>query len=750
MFSKKNSPNINFPSYGVKVSYDMKSVRLSDSTSALKQQGSPSPTSENTNQLSVDLMESNAEVWFDAGNVFISKGEYGKGIECFTRAIALQPGHLFSVYNRAGAYLALGSLNEALTDYQAAEKIDPGLLLAKYNSGVVWQMMGMKAEALACFLRVLEIQSDHLEALYNAGCILLEDRRYVESLEYFDRAVRINSTVAEIHNNRATALQKLGDKFNALKGYQKALSINPKFVDACCNYGILLADFNRHQEAIDILVKAVKLGASSASAWHVLGMSQSEVGHKGEALVSLKRALKLDPGEGGLLSDILHMKMKVCDWDGLVDLRKEVIDQVDKSLVPVNPFSFITNFDDLLRQRKSAEKYVETIFGAISRENLKSHIRSDRKIRIGYYSSDFQEHATMHLIIEVLEAHSHENFEWYAFNFGGVEQGVMRGRVRRAMDHFIDVQEWSDEQIAKKSRDLCIDIAVDMKGFTGNSRFGIFYRRCAPIQVAYLGYPGTCGSDCIDYVIADKILIPEEFSFGYSENIAWMPDCYQANNSKREISNIGLTRHAMGLPENCFVYCSFNGNYKITPEQFDCWMRILRAVENSVLWIYIDNDIAKENLLKAAAARSIDPKRLVFATSMKNEEHLARYKLADLFLDTYPCNAHTTASDALWAGVPVLTYAGKSFASRVAASLLTILEMQELVTCSLEDYEMKAIEIGSKPAYLNNLKKSLFDNNKKSTLFDGKLFAQRLEMGYRTMYERHCAGLKPAAMKIPA
>jgi predicted O-linked N-acetylglucosamine transferase (SPINDLY family) len=748
MQEKEKSTKLSFSSYGAKISYGMPSIRMPEMKVKSAQQKPLPKISEIKAELIDPEIESNPEVWFEAGNSNIANKKYKESIECYTRAIALKSDHLFSIYNRAGAFLALGNLESALRDYQLSEKIDPNLFLAKYNAGAVLQKMGLKKEALECFLRVLMIQPSHVESLYNAGCILLEEKKYKQSLEYFDRALRVNNSIAEIHNNRATALQKLGDKFNALKGYQYALSINPKMADANCNYGILLADFNRHEEAANSLKMGISLGASSASAWHVLGMSQSELGKKKEALASLQKAMTLDSDEAGLLSDMLHMKMKLCDWEGLGELRKRVIEQVDSGLVPVNPFSFITSFDDLLRQRKAAEKYVKELFGSQNSSVAKPLKKSGGKIRIGYYSSDFQEHATMHLIVEMLLAHSHDDFEWFAFNLGDKEEGVMRARVQRAMDHFIDVQDWSDEQIAQKSRELNIDIAVDLKGFTGNSRFGIFYRRCAPIQVAYIGYPGTCGASCIDYIIADRIVIPEKYACGYTENVIRMPGCYQANNSKRKTSAMELTREDVGLPRDSFVYCSFNGNYKITPEQFDRWMEILSEVKNSVLWVYVDSDIAQENLIQAALARGVDSRRLVFAKPMKNEEHLARYKLADLFLDTYPCNAHTTASDALWAGVPVLTHAGQSFASRVAASLLSALDMPDLITHSPGEYVARAVEIGDSRARLNDLKDRLGYNRKNADLFDGKLFAENLEMAFRVVYERYLNGLEPTALNM--
>jgi predicted O-linked N-acetylglucosamine transferase (SPINDLY family) len=365
------------------------------------------------------------------------------------------------------------------------------------------------------------------------------------------------------------------------------------------------------------------------------------------------------------------------------------------------------------------------------------------KIRIAYYSADFLNHATAHLMAELFERHDKEKFELIAFSFGPDANDEMQVRVSQAFDQFIDVTALSDLEVAQLSRELGIDVAVDLKGLTQDSRLGIFSYKAAPIQVSYLGYPGTLGADYIDYLIADKTLIPVQSQQHYSEKIVYLPNSYQVNDRHRVIAPTQFTKQELGLPQDAFVFCCFNNNFKITPDVFDTWVRILKAVDKSVLWLFQDNPTAATNLQKEAALRGLDPTRLVFAKRMDLPEHLARHKSADLFLDTLPYNAHTTASDALWAGLPVLTCMGESFASRVAASLLNAIGLPELITQTPEDYEALAIELATNPGKLQSIKAKLAANRLTTPLFDTALFTKHIEAAYVQMYQRYQADLPP-------
>jgi predicted O-linked N-acetylglucosamine transferase (SPINDLY family) len=344
---------------------------------------------------------------------------------------------------------------------------------------------------------------------------------------------------------------------------------------------------------------------------------------------------------------------------------------------------------------------------------------------------------------EIFERHDRSRFEVTAFSFGPEKQDAMRARVSKAFERFVDVRGLQDAGVAALARKLSVDIAVDLKGHTEDARPGIFAQRAAPVQVAYLGYPGTMGAGYMDYIIADATVIPEAHKEHYTEKVVWLPDSYQANDSTRPISSRTYSRGLEGLPETGFVFCCFNANYKFLPGTFDAWMRILKHVQGSVLWLIEDNAEAVANLRKEAVRRGVDAGRLVFAGRLPQAEHLARQRLADLFLDTLPCNAHTTTSDALWAGLPVLTRSGETFAGRVAASLLKAVGLPELVVATQEAYEALAIALASDPARLAAIRRKLSAARLTSPLFDAARFAHNIEAAYVAMHERHLAGALP-------
>jgi predicted O-linked N-acetylglucosamine transferase (SPINDLY family) len=367
---------------------------------------------------------------------------------------------------------------------------------------------------------------------------------------------------------------------------------------------------------------------------------------------------------------------------------------------------------------------------------------------VGYFSADFHNHATGYLMAELFELHDKSQFELVGLSFGPIANDEMRQRLEKSFDQFIEVGRKSDVEVARLSRDLNIDIAVDLKGFTQDARTGIFAHRAAPIQLNYLGYPGTLGADYMDYIIADRTLIPLESQSCYTEKVVYLPNSYQVNDRKRLISDRQFTRQELGLPENGFVFCCFNNNYKILPATFEGWMRILKAVEGSVLWLFQVNAWAVDNLKKEAEKQGIAPDRIVFAEWLPLPEHLARHRQADLFLDTFPYNAHTTTSDALWAGLPVLTLMGRSFASRVAASLLNAVGLSELITSTQEKYEALAIELALNPNKLADIKLKLANNRMTTPLFDTLCFTKHLEAAYIEMHGRYHAGLEPDHISI--
>ena len=441
--------------------------------------------------------------------------------------------------------------------------------------------------------------------------------------------------------------------------------------------------------------------------------------------------------------------MHLSDWSDLQNKLEQLEASVSEELMVSEPFPVIGLVDKSELQLKATKIYINEKHPAHGDSDLFKSRPAGVKIRIGYYSADFHSHATSFLMAELFEEHDSLAFELYGFSFGPDTQDEMRSRIASGFDYFFDVTKKSNREVAQMSRDLGIDIAVDLKGITENCRVGIFAEQCAPIQVNYLGYPGTLAAPYYDYIVADKTLIPQESQQYYTEKIIYLPHSYQVNDSKRKISQKLFTRQELGLPESGFVFCCFNSNYKILPATFDVWMRILKAVNGSVLWLLQDNPTATKNLRKEAETRGVDSSRLVFAPRMKLEEHLARHRLADLFIDTLPCNAHTTASDALWAGLPILTQIGQSFPARVAASLLNAMDLSELATKTSEEYESKAVDLANDTAKLAQMKKKLEQNRRTSPLFDGQLFARHIEAAYVEIHLRHLSGKKPDHVYVP-
>ena len=548
--------------------------------------------------------------------------------------------------------------------------------------------------------------------------------------------------------NKGVTLHELKRYDEAIVHYDKALGLKPEYAEAWSNKGVTLHELKRYDEAIAHYDKALSLKPGFAEAWSNKGVTLNEFKRFDEAIAHYDKALSLKPDIDWASGDLLHIKMKICDWSALAESLEDIAKKVVANEKVAQPFTLLALNDDVLLHKKSSEIYVQSrypfnpVLGPIPRRP------QSQKIRVGYFSADFHNHATGYLMAEFFELHDKSQFELVGFSFGPITNDGMRQRLEKSFDQFIEVGNRPDIEIARLSRDLNMDIAVDLKGFTQDSRTGVFAHRAAPIQVNYLGYPGTMVADYIDYIIADKTLISPELQSCYSEKVIYLPDSYQVNDRKRLISERQFTKQELGLPEGSFVFCCFNNNYKILPATFEGWIRILRAVEGSVLWLLQDNSWAVENLKKEAEKQGVAPDRLVFAERLPLPEHLARHRQADLFLDTFPCNAHTTTSDALWAGLPVLTLMGRSFASRVAASLLNAIGLPQLITFTQKEYEALAIELATNPKKLVDIKLKLARNRLNAPLFDTPLFTKNLEAAYIKMMEQYQADLQPDHMAI--
>jgi len=655
-----------------------------------------------------------AEAFYNRGNALRELKENAAAADSYDRAIALKADYLEAYLNRG---LALSQLNEhaaALASYERAISIRPDYADLHYNRGNELRSLGRHEQAIASYERAVSLKPGHADAFINLGGTQVELRRYSAALSSYDQAIALRPDYAEAHFDRGGALQHLGRYSAAIASYEAAIQLRPDYAEAHAGRARALRELGRYESAVESYDRAIAL-QSEASA------------HRGTRR---------------------HTKMQICDWRDLEADLERISGDIDNGTAAPNPFYILTLADSAALQRRAAELWVRTQGPLLpSLPEIAKRERAER-IHVGYFSADFHEHATAYLIAQLFELHDRSRFKITAFSFGPDSQGEMRGRLRAGCDAFIDVRDRSDAEVAMLARAKHVDIAVDLKGFTQGHRAGIFAERAAPLQVSYLGYPGTMGAPYMDYLVADPMLIPVEHRCHYSEKILYLPDSYQVNDTRRAISARSFTRTELGLPETGFVFCCFNNSYKILPGVFARWMRILARVPGSVLWLLGDNPAAIRNLRQAAAARHIDPLRLVFADRIDLKDHLARHRAADLCIDTLPCNAHTTASDALWAGLPVLTCAGEAFGARVAASLLTAIGLPELIASSPEHYEDLAVHLAAHPRQLAETRQRLGEQRGTAPLFDTPLFARNLEAAYTAIYERLQANLAPEHLDV--
>ncbi|MGP8260357.1 MAG: tetratricopeptide repeat protein [Acidobacteriaceae bacterium] len=682
------------------------------------------------------------------GNTLHALQQYQAALESCDKAVLLKPDFAEAHNNRGNALYALQQYQAALESYGKAVLLKPDFAEAHNNRGNAFQALEQYQAALESYDKTILLKPEFAQAHNNRGSVLHALQQYQAALESYDKAILLNPDCVEAYNNRGNTLHALQQYQAALESCNKAIYLNAELGEGYNNLGITLYSLQQYEAALASYDKAIRLKPEFADAYFNRATTLQVLEKYQEALDCYDKVILLRPGYPYAHGSRTYMRRFLCDWKDSENECRQLEAAIDRGEKAAIPFTVLAVSGSPELQRKAAEIYVRdkapssSFAAAISRRPKRD------RIRIGYFSADFYNHATSYLMAELFERHDRTKFEIMGFSFGPDTADEMSKRVSAAMDRFLDVRFMTDREVAQLSRNLEVDIAVDLKGFTRDARTGIFAERAAPIQVNYLGYPGTMGAGYIDYLIADHALIPEVSQRHYSEKIVYLPDSYQVNDSQRPISAKPCTRAGEGLPETAFVFCCFNHSYKISPAVFYIWMRILDRVEGSVLWFLENNPSAVVNLRKEAARRGISPERLVFAKRLPLAEHLARQKLADLFLDTSPYNAHTTASDALWGGLPVLTCVGETFASRVGASLLRAMDLPELVTESEAEFEQLAVELAHDAQRCQTLRMRLQQNRMTAPLFDTQSFTRHLEAAYCAMIERYQAGLPPEHIQI--
>jgi protein O-GlcNAc transferase len=696
----------------------------------------------NSYEKTLEIEPDFAEAHNNLGNVFKELKQDDAAVQSYKKALVLKPDYVEAQYSLGITLQNLGQLEAAVNCYEKVLVIKPNFAEMYNNLGVVHQELGQLDAAVKQLENGLTIKPDFAEAHNNLGNVFKELDQNDDAVKCFEKALVIQPNYAEAHNNLGIVLIKLDHLDDAVQCYEKALSIKPDFADAYFNLGLAFMQLKRFDDAYNSNEKALTLTSDFAEGYAVQGRIFYCKKQLDEALISFERAYAIKPNLDFILGELLKTKMHLCIWDYLPIYLNELIKKINNSEKTIDPFSLLALIDDSELQRKASELHVNYKYPQSYLLSKISHYQKHKRIRVGYFSADFRDHPVGYLTAALYETHDRSQFEIHAFSFGPDTKDKMNLQIKAGVDHFHDVRAKSDKDIVMLARSIEIDIAVDLGGYTEDARTGVFAMSSAPIQISYIGYLGTLGINYYDYIIADQTTIPEKNQKYYSEKIAYLPS-YQVNNSEEEISDTFFTRKDLGLPETGFVFCCFNNTFKITPTIFDSWCRILSEVEGSVLLIYADNDTAKKNLTKEIVARGINSNRLIFGGRLLKLEYMARYRVADLFLDTHPYNAGTTASDALRMELPVLTFLGSSFASKMAASLLRAVNLPELIKVTQLEYESFAIELALNPEKFKIIKDKLVNNLPTALLYDTPAFTRHLESAYNKMYERYHDRLEP-------
>ena len=638
------------------------------------------------------------------GLLRFQQGNFAAALDVMSRALAVAPqnSQVQLLAQRGEALLQLERMDEAVADFDKALAGDP-------NQVAAWNNRGLALNAL---------------------------KRFDQALDSFDRAIELSPQSVEVHNNRGDTLREMRRFDEALKSFSEALRLKPDDWASLTNRAVALSVMGRIDEAIADYDRSLALAPNTPAALHARGnLNWTHKAKLAPAMGDLERLVTIAPDYPFARGSLMRLKMTAARWDDFAEQKKILDDGVKTDKSVVEPFIYLALSDRPLELQRCARLYAKTRFPPQRPLCKKGARRSKDKIRVGYVCGEFRAHATLYLMAGLFEAHDKKAFEILAFDNGGSDGSPLRARFEAAVPNIIDIRQMSDAEAAARIHGLGIDILLDLNGYSGSQRLGIFAHRPAPLQVSYLAYPGTLGAPYMDYILADAVVIPQGDGKYFDEKIVRLPHSYQINDRDRPIAE-PPTRGQAGLPEKAFVFCNFNHANKFTPSTFTLWMKVLAQAPGSILWLLTPDPIAQNNLRREAEKRSVDPGRLVFAPALPFEQHLARLKLADLFLDGLPYGAHTTASDALWAGLPVLTCRGTAFAGRVAASLLTAVGLPELITTSYADFEKLALRLAREPAVLKKVQGKLAKNWAHAPLFDTKATTKAIETAYRMMLEQ--------------
>jgi len=665
----------------------------------------------------------------------------------YRKILELDNMHVNALHMLGTIYLERGAVKEAAVLIKKSLAVFPQQPDAWCNLGLCMEKIEDANGALAAYEKSLQLRPNFPGALYNRAALFRKQRNYEAALSDLEIAISLQPNFINAINNKGNVLTDMGRIEEAVASFTVAISLKPEYPETYNNRGVCFWKLKNYEAAVSDYDSALLIKPNYFSAILNRAAALYDLGNYELASDAVKKALSIQPNEPEACALQFNIAARSCDWKNYTDHIDAISNAVtnDKMLAP---FTVLTAIDNAAVQYHAAKTWAASFeivrLPAMTLPNAMLEVKKDKRLRIAYLSADFHEHAVAYAMARVFECHDKSQFECYAISLGTSKPSLMRERIIRAFEHFVDARLWSDKAIVDFIHQQQIDILIDLAGYTQGYRLAVLAQKPAAIQINYLGYPGTSGLSVIDYIIADKTVIPESSFQFFSEKVIHVAGSYLCSDPTRALDEHLPSRAELGLPENSFVFCCFNHHYKITPHWFELWMRVLHAVNNSVLWLSASNDLAQKHLQQKAVACGVDASRLVFAErTPEPSQHLSRLRQADLFLDTLPYNAHATATDALWAGIPLVTCAGQSFPARVAASLLMAIDMPELITDSPAAYEARAVELALHPEQLLAIRNKLAIQKVHSSLFDAANATRKLECAYSAVWERHQAGLPP-------
>jgi protein O-GlcNAc transferase len=692
----------------------------------------------------------NPAIAYNRANLLRDMGRLKDALAGYDTALAIKPDNVAALGNRGAVLHIMTRYEEAVESYDRALALSPNDTDAHSNRANALVMLARYVEALGGYGKALAAKPNHVAALFGCGNALAKLGRPEEALASYDRALGLEPGNAEILCNRAMALDQLDRFEEALAAFDAAIATAPQRAETFSNRGLLFMHTRRYEDAITDYTKALALKPDYAEALYGRASALVELNRQDEAIAAFKQLLGRYPEYPYALGMLVYAQKTACDWRD-EESAHALSDAIAAGKRVATPVLFLAVSDCASLKFRCAQILMQDKFRPAEQPLWRGDTYRHDKIRVAYLSADFRTHPVAILMAGVFEHHDRGRFETIAISNGPDDGSPIRARLMRSFNRFIDVRGKSDREVASLIRDMEIDILVDLTGLTASARQGILALRAAPVQVNYLGYAGSLGAPYADYILADRVIIPPEQQHLYSEKVAYLPDTYMPHDSQRRIAAHIPSRSEQGLPDFGFVFASFNNSYKFSPQMFDVWMRLLNQIDASVLWLPSANATAQRNLKREAQSRGIAESRIIFAVhTTLGEDHLARLSAADLFLDTLPYNAHTTAIDALWAGLPVLTCKGESFAGSVAASLLQACGLPELIAESLPAYQDKALSLARDADVLTSIRAKLRRNRDSCALFDTERFTRNLERALTTMWERSQAGQPPASFGVEA